>query len=189
MIFVTVGTNEAPFDRLVRAVDRLAGAEEVVAQCGSSSHRPVRAVCVDFLGFEELVELIRQARIVVTHAGAGSVMVALANAKHPVVVPRLRRYREAVDDHQLPFARRLAQRGLVTLVEDPLHLPETLAAFCDPRLAASVTPDERLIEDLRNTIDSALSKASASRTLIPPSVTRLGRGDYSHGGRRSWRRS
>ena len=162
MIFVTVGTNEAPFDRLVRAVDRLPADEEVVVQCGPSSHRPARAVRVDFLAFEELVELVRRARVVVTHAGAGSTMVALANGKRPVVVPRLRRYREAVDDHQLPFARRLAERGLVTLIEDPAGLPETLAAVRDGAVEASVVPDERLVEDLRRSIDAALTGSRAN---------------------------
>lgn len=158
MIFVTVGTNEAPFDRLVRAIDGLPADEEVVAQCGPSSHRPARAVRVDFLAFEELVELVRRARVVVTHAGAGSTMVALANGKCPVVVPRLQRYGEAVDDHQLPFARRLAERRLVTLVEDPAGLPETVAAVRDGAVEASVVPDEGLIDVLRRSIDSALAE-------------------------------
>ena len=162
MIFVTVGTNEAPFDRLVRAIDCLRADEEVVAQCGPSSHRPARAVSVDFLAFEDLVELVRRARIVVTHAGVGSTMVALANGKRPVVVPRLRRYGEAVDDHQLPFARRLAERGLVTLVEDPAGLPETLGAARDEAIRASVVPDGRLVEDLRCSIDAALGGTRAN---------------------------
>jgi UDP-N-acetylglucosamine transferase subunit ALG13 len=158
MIFVTVGTNEAPFDRLVRAIDRLPAAEEVVAQCGPSSHRPARAVRVDYLAFEELVELVRRARVVVTHAGAGSTMVALANSKRPVVVPRLQRYGEAVDDHQLPFARRLASRRLVTLVEDLAALPETVAAVRDGAVEASVVPDEGLVDVLRRSIDAALTE-------------------------------
>ena len=162
MIFVTVGTNEAPFDRLVRAIDRLPSGEEVFAQCGTSSHWPAHAVRVDFLTFEELVEIVRRARVVVTHAGAGSTMVALANGKCPVVVPRLQRYGEAVDDHQLSFARRLAERGLVTLVEDPLGLPEALAAVQDGTARVSIAPDERLVDDLGRSIDSALAQGGRS---------------------------
>jgi UDP-N-acetylglucosamine transferase subunit ALG13 len=148
MIFVSVGTNEAPFDRLLRAVDRLPEDEVVVAQCGSSSHRPSRASCVDFLPFDALVEHVRAADTVVTHAGAGSVIVALLNGKRPVVVPRLRRFGEAVDDHQLQFAEHLAERGLVTVVQDPDRLADAI------RLGSSrATPDFRiggaLVDELR----------------------------------------
>lgn len=157
MILVTVGTNEAAFDRLIVALDRIPPGEELIAQCGSSSHRPGRAVCFDFLPFEDLTQLARRARVVVTHAGAGSTMVSLANGKRPIVVPRLRRYGEAVDDHQLPFARRLAESGLVTLVEDPERLPEALAAVGSGGPEASIAVDERLVEELRLMITAALA--------------------------------
>jgi UDP-N-acetylglucosamine transferase subunit ALG13 len=166
MIFVTVGTNEAPFDRLVQAVDRLPADEEVVAQCGASSHRPARAARIDYLPFEELVELVRRARVVITHAGAGSIMVVLANGKFPLVVPRLRRYGEAVDDHQLTFARRLAERGLVTLVEEPADLPETVAVAQPAGVRASAEPDLRLIDDLRRAIGVALARGTAAEARM-----------------------
>ncbi len=132
MILVTVGTNEAPFDRLVGVFDapgggdRVGEAEEVLLQHGASLLRPAGATCVDFLPFDDLVAAIRRARVVVMHAGVGSIMTALANGKRPVVVPRLRRYGEAVDDHQLELGRRLNESGLVTLVEDPQDLPHAL---------------------------------------------------------------
>ena len=126
MIFVTVGTNEAPFDRLVSGVSGLAGREEVVVQHGASAVRPEGATCIDFLPFDELVELVRRARVVVTHAGVGSIMVALSQGKRPIVVPRLGRFGEAVDDHQVTFARRLSERGLVTVVDDPSLLPSAI---------------------------------------------------------------
>ena len=61
-----------------------------------------------------------------THAGVGSVLVALANGKRPVVVPRRKAFGEAVDDHQLQLGRRFAAAGLVTLVEDPEELADAL---------------------------------------------------------------
>jgi UDP-N-acetylglucosamine transferase subunit ALG13 len=121
MIFVTVGTNEARFDRLLRAVESLE-TDDLVVQCGSSSLRPKNATCFDFLAFERLVEYVRSASVVVTHAGVGSIAVTLANGKRPIVVPRLQRYGEAVDDHQVALGRRLERSGLVTLVEEPAQL-------------------------------------------------------------------
>ena len=127
MIFVTVGTHEAGFDRLVEAVGRLPGEEEVLLQAGYSTVRPDRARCVDFLGFEEMVATIRRARVVVCHAGVGSIMVSLMNGRRPVAVPRLARLGEHVDDHQLELGRRLAERELIHLVEDTRQLPGAVA--------------------------------------------------------------
>jgi UDP-N-acetylglucosamine transferase subunit ALG13 len=147
MIFVSVGTNEARFDRLLRAVAELRLEEELVIQHGHST--PVsapNAELVDFLPFESMVEIIRRARIVVTHAGVGSIMVALANAKRPIVVPRRKSFGEAVDDHQLQLGRRFAEAGLVTLVELPDALADALER--EQEAAAIVPRSSSLATDL-----------------------------------------
>jgi UDP-N-acetylglucosamine transferase subunit ALG13 len=148
MIFVTVGTNETPFDRLVQACEPLAREEVVVVQRGSSAFEPAGVTCVDFLPFEELVQHVRRARVVVTHAGVGSVIVALANGKRPVVVPRLRRFGEAVDDHQLALGRRFEQEGLVRLVEDPTLLSDAVRQTAD--IAPSLERGSNLVHELRD---------------------------------------
>jgi len=127
MIFVSVGTHEAPFDRLLRTVYELGLDEEIVVQHGPSSVRSELALEAEYLSFDEVVDYIRAARAVVTHAGVGSVMVALANGKRPIVMPRLHSFDEHVDDHQLELARRLEVNGLVTVVESPAAMAEALA--------------------------------------------------------------
>jgi UDP-N-acetylglucosamine transferase subunit ALG13 len=128
MILVTVGTNEQPFDRLVRAVEPLEPEEPLVVQHGSCATRGGRGRWVDFVSFEELEALMRQARLVVAHAGVGSIMLARRCGKRPLVVPRRLHLGEAVDDHQLPIARRLHASGAVELVEEVELLPELLGA-------------------------------------------------------------
>jgi UDP-N-acetylglucosamine transferase subunit ALG13 len=124
MIFVTIGTSE-PFDRLLDAVPVVD--ERVVVQAGRSRVQPKGAEIFDFLPFDDVDQLMREARVIVMHAGVGSVLAAVRNGKRPLVVPRLRRFGEAVDDHQLEFARRLDGRGLVRLVEDPQQLAAAVA--------------------------------------------------------------
>jgi UDP-N-acetylglucosamine transferase subunit ALG13 len=156
MIVVTVGTNEAAFDRLVRAVEMLPGGEEILVQYGSSSERPANAThCYEFLLFDELVAEMRRARVVVTHAGIGSIMSALSCGKRPLVVPRLARYGEAVDDHQLPVARRLEDAGLVTVVEDPSDLPAAVARAGES-VDVELGADERLVGELRDFVSETL---------------------------------
>jgi UDP-N-acetylglucosamine transferase subunit ALG13 len=153
MIFVTIGTSE-PFDRLLAAIDSLDTTEEIVAQVGSSTHRLSRARCYDFLTFEQTLEYMRAARVVVSHAGVGSVLAALTVGRVPVVMPRLRRHGEAVDDHQLPFARRLASEGLVLLAEEPVELGAALELVQDHGLDGIGATD--LASDLRAYIASVL---------------------------------
>ena len=148
MIFVTVGSCQLPFDRLLRELERLPLDEQLVVQLGPSALRLPRATCVDFMPFETVVERVRQARIVISHAGVGSVMVALANGKRPLVVPRLSKFGEIVDDHQLEFGRRMAESGLVTLVEDLAELPDFVSG--DSGAASAVFGEaNQLVADLR----------------------------------------
>jgi UDP-N-acetylglucosamine transferase subunit ALG13 len=152
MIFVTTGTCE-PFDRLLQALDALDSNEELVVQHGISPVRPHGARCIDFLAYAELVELVRSARIVVTHGGVGSVLTTLANGKRPVVVPRLARLGEAIDDHQLEFVRRLAAAHVIELVEDTTLLGERLGdAKTEP---IRVAPAPRLVTELREFLTAA----------------------------------
>lgn len=155
MIFVTVGTNEARFDRLLRAVAALRLDERLVVQHGHSSPLDLPgAELVDFLPFETMVDQIRLARVVVTHAGVGSALVCLANGKRPVVVPRLKAFAEAVDDHQLQLGRRFARAGLVTLVERPETLGDSLAL--EQRPAAALPATSALATDLRQFLEDTI---------------------------------
>jgi UDP-N-acetylglucosamine transferase subunit ALG13 len=126
MILVTVGTNEQPFDRLVQAAAEFGGTDPLVVQHGSSRVPHGRGRWVDFVDFDELAELMRQADTIVSHAGVGSIILARRQGKQPLVVPRRMHLGEAVDDHQLTLARRLADSGMLELVEDVRSLPELL---------------------------------------------------------------
>jgi UDP-N-acetylglucosamine transferase subunit ALG13 len=145
MIVVSVGTNEARFDRLLTWVSGLATGERLVVQHGPSAVRPPGASCVDFLPFEDLVDLVRRSRAFVTHAGVGSIMVSLSAGRHPIVVARQRRFGEAVDDHQVALADRLAAEGMVTVARSAADLVDALqgdSPGVSPERGSSVLADE-----------------------------------------------
>jgi UDP-N-acetylglucosamine transferase subunit ALG13 len=156
MIFVTVGTNEAPFDRLLQMVDGLGRSAELVVQYGASSVRPAAGELHDFLPFEDVVDHVRRARAVVTHAGVGSVIVALTGGKRPIVVARLHRHGEAVDDHQVDFAARFQRAGLVTVVETADELERALAESSE--LGSAVDRSSPLAAELRSFISGAIAR-------------------------------
>jgi UDP-N-acetylglucosamine transferase subunit ALG13 len=156
VIFVTVGTNEARFDRLLHAVAQLELDEDVVVQHGHSSPlHPPGAALIDFLPFEGIVDMVRRSRVVVTHAGVGSVMVSLANGKRPIVVPRRKAFSEAVDDHQLELGRRFASAGLVTFVEEPDAIADAVRG--EPGAASVVPQTSPLALDLRSFLEEVVA--------------------------------
>ncbi len=87
--------------------------------------------------FDALCDEMRAARAVVTHAGLGSVLLALAHGHRPIVMARRPELREGVDDHQVRFARRLAADGLATVIDGPEAVAEAVRAAERSRLAAA----------------------------------------------------
>jgi len=135
MIFVTVGT-QFPFDRLVRAVDDAAGrgavTQELYAQIGVGGYRPRNMEWVETLERDAYVRMVGQAEALVAHAGTGTILDALAARKPVLVLPRLRKYREAVNDHQAAMARKFASLGYVLMAADASEITDKiqhLAAF------------------------------------------------------------
>lgn len=106
MIFVTVGTHEQPFNRLLKAMDNFAATtkEKILIQSGYSSYTTEFAQSLDFISADDMEKNIKDARIVITHGGPSSFMQVLENKKIPIVVPRLKEYEEHVNNHQLTFA-------------------------------------------------------------------------------------
>ena len=133
---VTVGTDHHRFDRLMDWLERWdaahPGAVRWIAQYGYS--RPLAGAD----GFvmkprEELLDLLRSADLVVTQGGPGGIMDSRMCGTIPIVVPRLARLNEVVDDHQLAFARQLAGRGSVVTAESEVELHAALdRAVSDP---------------------------------------------------------
>lgn len=118
MIYVTVGTDTHDFSRLVRKMDEISLKREVIIQIGHTQYIPQHATWFRFEKNDAVDRLFKKADVIVTHAGAGSIIRCLTNGKIPVVVPRLRQFKEHVNDHQLDLARGLARRGKIILVED-----------------------------------------------------------------------
>ena len=135
---VTVGTSRIfPFDRLVEAAGPAVQEGSVKVQCGTSQRRPAGATVVDFMQFDELSEAMAAADAVVTHAGVGSVLLAIMHGHHPIVMPRRPDLGEGVDAHQVEFARRLEHEGLAIVVDGPADVAAALRTI---RLGTPAAP-------------------------------------------------
>lgn len=118
-VFVTVGTDYHPFDRLVEWTD-VAHVDErfpsFFVQSGTS-RSPRHAPGSPYLDYEEMIARMRDAVAIVTHGGPATIIQARQLGKLPIVVPRRAGKGEHVDDHQWRFAQRLDQKGDAVLVE------------------------------------------------------------------------
>ena len=98
MIFVTVGTHEQPFNRLVKCMDNLKKngviSEEVIIQTGYSTYEPMYCKWKKLFPNQEMLQLIDEARIVITHGGPSSFIMPLQIGKIPIVVPRRHKFNE-----------------------------------------------------------------------------------------------
>ena len=134
MIFVTVGTHEQSFNRLVKAVDELKRdgiiTEEVIIQTGFSTYEPEYCQWSKLIPYQQMVKNVEDARIVITHGGPASFIMPLQIGKTPIVVPRQHQFGEHVNDHQVEFARNVAERmGTIIPVEDISKLGKIITNY------------------------------------------------------------
>ena len=136
MIFVTVGTHEQPFNRLVKAVDELKRdgviTEDVVMQIGFSTYEPKYCQWSKLIPYQQMIKNVEDARIVITHGGPASFIMPLQIGKTPIVVPRQHQFNEHVNDHQVEFARNVAERmETIIPVEDISTLGDVIKNYDD----------------------------------------------------------
>lgn len=123
MIFVTVGTHEQPFNRLIEYVDNFKKKgtiqEEVIIQTGFSTYEPKYCTFQKLYPYDQMKQLVNEARIIITHGGPSSFIMPLQIGKIPIVVPRQFKFNEHVNNHQVEFCNAVRDRyNNIIVVED-----------------------------------------------------------------------
>ena len=134
MIFVTVGTHEQPFNRLIEKMDELVESgkikEKVVVQYGFSTYEAKHCEMHKMMSFDEMQQIFKDARIVITHGGPSSFVEALQYGKVPIVVPRQLEFNEHVNNHQVDFTKLISERmNNIIPVYDIANLGQTIADY------------------------------------------------------------
>jgi UDP-N-acetylglucosamine transferase subunit ALG13 len=133
MIFLTIGTLDS-FDRLVQTVDELVGEgkirQEVLAQIGPGKYQPKHLNAVRVLDKMEFDRRMEESEFIISH-GMGSIITAITLRKPMIVMPRLRKYREHVNDHQLHTANKFQELGIVLVANNGEELLEKIAVVHD----------------------------------------------------------
>ena len=153
MILVITGTQKFQFDRLLRAVDDLIDRgviqEEVFAQTGSSHYVPQNFKGQAYLSKEDLLSYMKQSDIIITHGGTASILDAVRMGKKVIAVPRLKKYKEHVDDHQMEIIRQFSRDGIIEGVNDVGELEKALANIKQKMYAAYISGKDEVISELR----------------------------------------
>lgn len=167
LIFVTVGSQRFQFNRLLRVVDACLCSEPSLgptfAQSGWCDYAPKSFECKPFLDRAEFAGRLAECDTVITHGGTGVIVSALKQSKRVLAMPRLARYGEHVDDHQVQLLTQFSAADLIEVFEDAEALRKELsqAAPCMRRAFRSGT--QSFVEDL----DSWLSLASRDKRTEP----------------------
>lgn len=122
MIFVTLGTNDESFERLLKAIDKEIDKktikERVVVQAGCTKYESKNMEIFDLIPRDEFDKLISECDLLITHGGVGSILTGITKGKKVIAVPRLSKYKEHGNDHQLQIVENFSKKKYILAVKD-----------------------------------------------------------------------
>lgn len=130
MIFVTLGTQDKTFERLLKAIDKSIEKgeikEKVIVQAGNTKYESKNMEILDLISPDKFQQLVDECDLLITHGGVGSILSAVKQGKKVIAAPRLKKYNEHVNDHQKQIIKEFAQDGYIIELEDMDKLGEAL---------------------------------------------------------------
>ena len=154
MIFVTIGT-QIPFDRLIEMLDRIAPElhEDIYAQILKGKYKPKHIKTLDFIEPDEFEEVFVQARLVVAHAGMGTILSSLRRSKPLIIFPRIAALGEHRNEHQTATALMIKENNYAYVATDEKELRELLHKDLRPLKHIGEFASESLVNSLKDFID------------------------------------
>lgn len=157
MIFVTLGTQKFQFNRLLQIIDQLITdgkiAEPVFAQMGSSDYAPQNFRYASFLDKNEFEEKIKECDVLITHSGVATIIAGLKNEKKVIVVPRLSKYGEHVDDHQVQIAESFSKQNYVIMCTENDNLEDLIVKAKHHEFAKYISQRKQMMETIEDFLE------------------------------------
>ncbi len=158
MIFVALGTQKFQFNRLLQMIDQLLDEgkikETVFAQIGNSDYRPKNYKYASFLDKNEFEDRIRNSNLLITHSGVATIITGIKNNKKVIVVPRLAKYGEHVDDHQVQIAQSFSKQNYVMMYEENIELDLLIRKARTHEFAKYTSQRQQMIKAIRDYLDT-----------------------------------
>jgi len=122
LIFVTLGTQDKSFERLLNLLDKKLEKgfiqDKVIVQAGHTKYKSKNMKILDYVNQEEFENYIKSCEILITHGGVGSIITGLKHNKKVLVMPRLSKYKEHNNDHQLEITEEFTNEGYILSFND-----------------------------------------------------------------------
>lgn len=152
LILVLLGTHELQFTRLLveieRCIDNNMINEKIIVQAGKTKYSSSKMEIIDFLSYNQLEELMKESSFIITHGGTGSITSAVRCNKKVIAIPRLKKYNEHNDDHQVEFLKAFESKGYVKVCYD-MNLERCIKELSDFEPTPFVTDNTRLLNLIR----------------------------------------
>lgn len=157
MIFVTVGSQKFQFNRLLEKVDELIDkgkiTDKVFAQIGVSDYKPKNYKYIDFMSQNEFDKKIEEADLIITHAGTGVIVNSVKKGKKVIGVPRLSKYGEHVDDHQIQLIDEFSKLNFIESCNDVDSLDKAIENVKVKKYDKYVSNTEKIIKNIEKFIE------------------------------------
>lgn len=172
MIFVTLGTTNFPFDRLLEGVDvaieSLNLREKLVVQAKVSNYkfRHKKTKIIKVTDYGGIISYLKKSRIVITHGGSATVYLSLKYCRNrPLIIPRSKKYREHVDDHQIYFVQFLKKRNFGEIILEQKNLEIKIGQYLlKPRQNKSIEENNQAKMDLIKKLNDFCLKLNSKKT-------------------------
>lgn len=153
MVFIAIGTQKQQFTRIFELVEKskILKNEEIFAQSGFTKYDSKRIKMLGFIPQEQLEDYIKNCSIVICHGGVGTIFTALRYDKKVLVVPRLKKYKEHKNDHQVEICEELAKEGYIAYLRHTEDIDEKIKELQNMELKKYL-PDNRYIKILSEVI-------------------------------------
>ena len=160
MIFLTVGTQDKPFERIIKAVEQavIDGkiTDEVIVQAGGTKYESEVLNVLNYVPFDEFNNYISKADIIITHGGVGSILNGLKLKKKIIAVPRLKKYGEHINDHQLQVIKKMTEQGYILSCENENEIAEKVKEAKDFVVKEYTSNTQNFIKSFKQVLDSIL---------------------------------
>lgn len=157
MIFVTLGSQKFQFNRLLIELDKLVEEKkicnDIFAQIGYSDYKPKNYEFKEFLDREQFAEIMERCEIVITHGGTGAIVGAVKRDKKVIAVPRLAKFGEHVDDHQLQIIDQFTNMNFIVGVKDTNEIYEALELLKTMKFKKYISNTENIINEIEKYIN------------------------------------
>lgn len=157
MILILLGTQNNSFHRLLEEIDRLIEQriieEEVIVQSGYTKYESSNMKIFDLIPIEELRKYQKEANIIITHGGVGSIVSSVQMGKKVIAVPRLHEYNEHVNDHQKEIVETFNNKGYIIGLNSVKELKDALKRIKQFEPVAYVQNNKMMLKIIEDFIE------------------------------------